>query len=161
MFYFIPMSSSKNPLLKIARYFVPIIIGSSILFVASCSSSSTGTEDPGDPDPPPPEEPNRLVSFSEDIQPIFNGNCTSSGCHDSGTQESGVDLTSYDAALSSTGTQYGTEIIDPGNPGNSPIVDKIEADPDFGVRMPKDRSALAQSEIDSIRAWIEDGAPNN
>ena len=160
MYHSSSTSHHRNFLFANTRYFVPILIGSLLLFLASCSSSSTGTEDPADPDPPP-EEPNRLVSFSEDIQPIFNGNCTSSGCHDSGTQESGVDLTSYDAALSSTGTQYGTEIIDPGNPDNSPIVDKIEADPEFGSRMPENRSALAQSEIDSIRAWIEDGAPNN
>lgn len=154
------ISRTGKNLFSTTRYFALIIIGVFSLLLASCSSSSTGTEDPEDPNPPP-EEPTRPVSFADDIQPIFNGNCATSGCHDSGTQESGVNLSSYDAALNSTGTQYGTKVIEPGEPDNSPLVDKIEPDPQFGSRMPQNTSALAQSEIDSIRAWIEDGAPNN
>ncbi|NGP76464.1 hypothetical protein G3570_07460 [Balneolaceae bacterium YR4-1] len=122
--------------------------------------SSTGPEP--DPDPDPTPNPDRPVSFSEDIQPIFSGNCTTSGCHDSNTQESGVNLTSYDAALNSIGVQYGTEIIDPGSSSNSPIVDKISNEnPQFGQRMPLNRQPLSDAEIDSVVAWINNGAPNN
>jgi mono/diheme cytochrome c family protein len=85
-----------------------------------------------------------------------------SGCHDSGTQESGVNLSSYDAALNSVGVQYGTEIIEPGSPNTSPIVDKISNEnPQEGERMPLNRQPLSDAEIDSIIAWIDDGAPNN
>ncbi|MGK7371257.1 MAG: c-type cytochrome domain-containing protein [Candidatus Halalkalibacterium sp. M3_1C_030] len=131
-----------------------------VTFISCGGGSSTGPEP--DPDPDPDPNPDRPVSFSEDIQPIFNGNCAVSGCHDSGTQESGVDLSSYDAALNSIGVQYGTEIIQPGDPNNSPIVDKISNDdPEFGQRMPFNRQPLSEAEIDSIIAWIEDDAPNN
>lgn len=129
--------------------------------ITACGGgSSTGPEP--DPDPDPTPNPDRPVSFSEDIQPIFNGNCAVSGCHDSATQESGVNFSSYDAALSSMGVQYGTEVINPGNPNNSPIVDKISNEnPEFGERMPLNRQPLSDAEIDSIFAWINDGAPNN
>ncbi len=129
--------------------------------MTACGGGSSTGPDP-DPDPDPMPDPDRPVSFSEDIQPIFNGTCAVSGCHDSGTQESGVNLSSYEAALNSVGVQYGTEIIDPGNPGNSPIVDKISNEnPAEGERMPLNRQPLSDTEIDSIIAWIDDGAPNN
>lgn len=133
-----------------------------LAIITACGGGGSSTGPEPDPDPDPTPNPDRPVSFSEDIQPIFNGNCAVSGCHDSNTQESGVNFSSYDAALSSIGIQYGTEVIDPGNPNNSPIVDKISNDnPEFGERMPLDRQPLSDADIDSIVAWIDDGAPNN
>ena len=124
--------------------------------------STTGPDPNPDPDPDPDPDPPRSVSFSQDIEPIFTGTCAVAGCHNSGTQESRVNLSTYDAALNSVGVQYGTEIINPGNPDDSPIIDKISNNnPQYGVRMPESGSPLSPAEIDSIRAWIEDGAPNN
>lgn len=133
-----------------------------LLLMVACGGDSSTGPDP-DPDPPDPDpDPPRSVSFSQDIQPIFTGTCAAAGCHDSGTQESGVHLSTYDDALSSVGVQYGTEIINPGNPNDSPIVDKISNDtPQFGARMPEGGPPLSSAQIDSIIAWIEDGAPNN
>lgn len=126
--------------------------------LVSCGGDSSSTG----PDPDPDPDPDRPVSYSQDIQPIFNGNCALSGCHDSGTQESGVNLSSYDDAINSVGVQYGTEIIQPGEPENSPIVDKISNEnPQEGERMPLNRSPLSEANIDSIVAWIENGAPDN
>lgn len=132
-----------------------LIISLGILLSACGGDSSTG------PDPDPDPDPNRNVSFSEDIQPIFQGNCATSGCHDSGTQESGVNLSSYQNAIDSEGVQYQELVINPENPDGSPLVDKIEPSPEIGERMPFEGNPLTQSEIDSIRAWIEDGAPDN
>mgnify|MGYP000398039416 CR=1 FL=1 len=158
MDYLITKSPEKSSFVTKIRYLIPVLITAVGLLLASCGGdNSTG---PGE-DPPPEEEPNRLVSYSEDIQPIFNGNCTSSGCHNSNSQQSGVNLSSYDAALASTGNQYSEKVINPGNPDESPLVDKIEENPEFGDRMPYNSSALFQADIDSIRAWIEDGAPDN
>lgn len=132
-----------------------------LLLVVACGGDSSTGPDP-DPDPDPDPNPDRNVSFSQDIAPIFNGNCAVSGCHDSGTAQNGVNLSSHSSALASVGAQYGTEVIEPGDPANSPIVDKISNDnPQFGERMPLNRGALNQAAIDSIVAWIEDGAPNN
>lgn len=135
-----------------------------VLFLAlvSCGGNGGSTGPDPDPNPDPDPDPNRAVSYSQDIQPIFTGNCAESGCHDSNTQEHGVDLSSYASAMNSVGVQYSTEIIVPGEPNNSPIVDKISNDnPEEGVRMPYQRNPLSQANIDSIVAWIEDGAPNN
>ncbi|MDX1673116.1 MAG: c-type cytochrome domain-containing protein [Balneolaceae bacterium] len=148
-------------------------MGTCTLFLASCGGSSTGSNGGGGNGGGGNGGgggSDRNVSFSEDIEPIFNGNCAVSGCHNATTQESGVNLSSHDAALSSVGDQYGIEVIQPGEPNaynpqtgeGSPIVDKIENDnPTFGERMPLNSGALDQAEIDSIKAWIDDGAPNN
>ena len=130
--------------------------------LVSCGGGGGSTGPDPDPNPDPTPEPDRPVSFSEDIEPIFSGSCAVSGCHTSGMQESGVDLSSYESAMNSVGDQYGTEIIMPGEPENSPIVDKISNDnPEFGERMPYQRGQLSSAQIDSIIAWIDDGAPNN
>lgn len=165
---------------------IPIILCSTALLVAGCGGgdgSSTGPDTNPDPDTDTDttntnnggdnnggddsggddnnNDTPQPVSFAQDITPIFSSSCAVSGCHDSGTQQSGVNLSSYDAVMNSMGNQYGEKVINPGNPDQSPLVDKIEADPEIPDRMPKGRAPLSQTKIDSIRAWIEDGAPNN
>jgi len=143
------------------RYWTVILVCSLGLWLASCSSSSTGSDggsnNGGNNGGNTPAEP----TFSN-VQQIFNGNCTTSGCHDSATQQSGVNLSSYDAAINSVGSQYGEKVIQPDDAEGSPLVDKISSDnPQFGVRMPKDRAPLSDDQIDLIRQWINDGAQNN
>ncbi|PAU93829.1 hypothetical protein CK503_09145 [Aliifodinibius salipaludis] len=142
-----------------SRFLIIICICFFSLVLASCGGDGNSTGPAPDQDPDP--DPDRKVSFSQDISPIFQASCAGSGCHDSGTQESGVNLNSYDDAMNSVGTQYEEKVINPGNPDESPLVDKIEPDPQEGQRMPYQRDPLSQANIDSIRAWIEDGAPDN
>lgn len=106
-----------------------------------------------------PIDPNE-ISYSEDIQPIFNSTCGGSGCHiDRST--SGVNLTSYNTVMNSVGSQYGSNIVLPGEPNESPIVDKIEPNPENGNRMPSGGPYLTADEINKIKAWIEGGAEDN
>lgn len=100
---------------KIPKSF--LIIGCMTSVLISCGDSSTSPET--NPDPIPREE-SRNVSYSQDIQPIFNTSCAVNGCHDAGTQESGVNLSSHDDAISSEGVQYRENVINPGNPDDSP-----------------------------------------
>ncbi|MEQ8525127.1 T9SS type A sorting domain-containing protein [Gracilimonas sp.] len=93
------------------------------------------------------------VDYAGQIQPIFNANCTS--CHGG---QSGVTLTSYSTTMNSVGDLYGTEIVVPGEPNNSPLVDKVEPNPSFGTRMPQGGPFLSTNEIDLIRQWISEGA---
>lgn len=93
------------------------------------------------------------VDYESEIQPIFSSNCIS--CHGG---QNGVTLSSYDAVMNSVGSQYGTNIVAPGQPNNSPIVDKVEPNPQFGVRMPQGGPYLSNEQIDLIRTWIEEGA---
>lgn len=93
------------------------------------------------------------VDYEDDIQPIFDQYCTS--CHGS---SSGVDLSNYEAVMNSVGNQYQTEIVEPGSPDESPLVDKIEPQPQFGSRMPQGGPFLSSEEIELIRTWISEGA---
>ncbi len=93
------------------------------------------------------------IDYETQIEPIFHNNCLS--CH---SPSRGVDFSSYTTLLNSVGNNYGSNLIVPGNPNASGIVDKIEnQNPQFGNRMPTG-GQLAQSEIDLIRQWISEGA---
>ncbi len=92
--------------------------------------------------------------YQQNIQPIFNNHCIS--CH-GGT--SGVTLSSYESVINSVGDQYGRNIVVPGNPSGSPIVDKISnANPQFGERMPQGGPYLSEAQIAAIIDWISRGA---
>lgn len=79
--------------------------------------------------------------------------CTS--CHGG---VSGIDLSTYESTMESTGELYQKEMIIPGAPGESPLVDKIEDDPQYGNRMPLNRQPLSKEQINLVRQWIEEGA---
>jgi hypothetical protein len=135
----------------IKKHTFPILLSLiMVLTLISCSDNS-GNDIMG-----PVED----VSFVNEIQPIFNGSCGGAGCHVGSTQ-SGVNLSSYDQVMSSTGQQYGREIVEPGSPDESPVVDKIEPNPQFGQRMPFGRGPLNSRQIEQIRVWIEEGALDN
>lgn len=93
------------------------------------------------------------VDYEDDIQPIFDQSCVS--CHSS---SSGIDFSNYQAVMESVSDQYGSEIVIPGEPDESPLVDKIEPTPQQGSRMPQGGPYLSSDEIDLIRTWIAEGA---
>lgn len=94
------------------------------------------------------------VSYYRDVRPILQKHCT--GCHQPAKKEGRVDLTSA-AAIHAGGFQ-GSELVVPGDPGESPLVWAII--PEFGEppAMPKDRPPLSTEEVDRIKAWIAAGA---
>lgn len=122
------------------------------LLLPACQSrkiDNTMIVDPGEP-----------VRFAQDIQPIFTSSCGGAGCHID-QSINGVELSNYEQVMSSIGVQYGEEIVVPGNPDASPLVDKIEPNPRFGMRMPLNRAPLTAQQVALIRTWIEEGAENN
>jgi hypothetical protein len=132
-----------------------------LLFImAGCSSDSDNGMITG---PDPNDNGNETpvdVSFANDVLPIFTQSCSGSGCHMPGSTN-GVSLGSWSAATSSVGLQYGGPVIIPGNALGSPLVDKLGSNPGFGVRMPDGRGALSSTQIQTIVAWIDEGALNN
>ena len=145
--------------MKRSTNFTGVLLCSLGLFLASCGDSSTGPDNGnggngnGNGEPPEPTFANVLE--------IFNSSCGGSGCH-IGERTNGVRLDSYDRVINSEGDQYGGLIVVPGEPDDSPVIDKISnSDPKFGDRMPRNRGALSSDQITLIREWIADGAQNN
>ncbi len=144
------------------RWLLSLFLVSALL--VGCSSSS----DSDNPVGPVMEEDDSdngsdvpaTARFAQDVLPLFQQSCASSGCHGS-SASSGVRLSSYEATMSSTGSQYGTLIVQPGNASASPLVDKIQTNPDRGQRMPLGRAAWSTSQIQTVVDWINAGALNN
>jgi mono/diheme cytochrome c family protein len=91
------------------------------------------------------------VSYRRDIQPIFDRNCVN--CHGG---SAGLWLDRYERIMA--GSNRGAVIM-PGNASQSELYRRITGQSQ--PRMPLGGSTLSQGDIDAIRTWIEEGAPNN
>lgn len=100
------------------------------------------------------------VSFQDDVLPIFLSTCGGSGCHVNEAVNR-VELTNYQATINSFAETYNTALVLPGNVAGSPLIDKILANPRFGVRMPDSAPPLTNAQIEIISTWVEDGALDN
>jgi mono/diheme cytochrome c family protein len=75
-----------------------------------------------------------------------------------GVQVSGLDLTSL-ASLRTGGALSGSDIIKPGDPCGSLLIQKLGEAPPFGARMPLDGPPyLDARQIRTIADWIAEGA---
>jgi hypothetical protein len=89
------------------------------------------------------------VDYNLTIQPIFDNYCT--GCHISG-HSSGLNLTSYAEMIK--GGNSGV-VVKAGDAANSLLVQRLEGS--VSSQMPSS-GALADSTIDIIKQWINEGA---
>ena len=100
------------------------------------------------------------VNFATQIQPIFSQRCDH--CHSGGGAPQGLRLdaaNSYDDLVDVPSQEVPSlKRVDPGDPDNSYLVQKIEGTAAVGGRMPLGGSRLPQEEIDLIRQWIGQGA---
>ena len=89
-------------------------------------------------------------SFSRDIRPILSGKCFK--CHgpDRETREADFRLDRRESAIDA-------DVIIPGNPSESWILDVVSSD-DPDLRMPPKGDPFSAEEIESLRAWIQNGA---
>jgi mono/diheme cytochrome c family protein len=97
------------------------------------------------------------VSYTAQIQPIFNAHCIS--CHSSPASPTygDLDLTSYAGLMDSVGTH--APVVVPGNPDASYLVRRIEGT--VTPQMPQGGSPLSGVQIALIVQWIDEGALNN
>ena len=86
------------------------------------------------------------VDYGTEIQPILANNCNS--CHSGGGN--GFDSSPYNDLIASTSSTYNRNHIIPGDANNSPLVDKIEANPQVGSRMPQG-GQLTTDQINKIK----------
>ncbi len=98
-----------------------------------------------------------------DIQDVFfEGLCT--GCHAGPSAPRGLDLSGPHAWTRLVDrpavSRPSMNLVSPGDPDNSYLIVKLEGGSGMsGQRMPRGRPARKPIEIDTIRAWIADGAP--
>lgn len=110
----------------------------------------------------------REVSFAADVQPILDVACLE--CHTTsgeGTAASGFAVNDYDSVMK--GTDFGPVVV-AGSSISSTLYMVIAGKTDPEIRMPphheeawaEGRGApLADEEIETIAAWIDQGAKNN
>ncbi len=99
------------------------------------------------------------VSFANDVRPILDARCVE--CHQPGAEGhevSGLALENYEDLM--RGTKFGPVVI-PGDTLTSALIILIEGRADPAIAMPHNRWNLSQPEIDTIKAWVEQGAKDN
>jgi hypothetical protein len=94
-----------------------------------------------------PEPVTETVSYSQDIQPIFNSSCALSGCHAGNVSPNLTEGQSYDALMNG-----GFVNLD------APNQSKIYTEMAPGGGMSAYTNANAAN---TVLAWIQQGAPNN
>ncbi len=118
----------------------------------SLTGSSIGAQD----DDGGGDEGETEISYENDIQPIFNANCTSY-CHSGGgNYAGGLDLTSYENLMA--GTNAHGLVVNPGYADYSILIQKLSDNPPFGQQMPLNQPPLEASLVDLIAEWINAGA---
>jgi hypothetical protein len=105
------------------------------------------------------------VSFSSQIQPIFTASCVNAGCHPGGSAPFSLASGASYANLVNVSSIAGPCAVNmmrvlPGNPAASSLVNRLEGT-SCGVQMPLGGSPLPVSQLQLIRDWISQGAPNN
>lgn len=122
-------------------------------------------QDPGAMMPMEPE----TVSFSRDIQPVFDMHCIR--CHVTGgfANNSGIPLrliqgVSYGLLVNRTSVQNSNwTLVEPEQPDVSLLYLKIsQTSPPIGRQMPWDKgTVVTPEEMELVRTWIAEGARNN
>jgi hypothetical protein len=135
-------------------------IGFLILFAAAMTGGCRDLGQEPAPAPSAPSTPDSVpaatVSFQNDIRPIFaNPAIGCLGCHGG---SGGLFLGTRQGLI--TGGVHGAAVL-PGNSAESLLIKKLSATPPFGSRMPEGGSPVADSLVQKIRNWIDQGALDN
>jgi dipeptidyl aminopeptidase/acylaminoacyl peptidase len=104
-----------------------------------------------------PEKATGEVSFFKDVLPILRAkNCT--GCHQPAKRGGEYVMTEFASLLK--GGESGEASVVPGKPEKSNLIAQITAK-DGKADMPKDAKPLSETEVATIRRWIELGAKDD
>jgi hypothetical protein len=101
-----------------------------------------------------------LPDFDSILSDVLEPLCTN--CHVGATAPLGLRLDSanaYDLLVGVPSQQQPSLLlVDPGNPDDSYLIQKLEGTAATGGQMPLDGAPLPQADIDVVRQWITDGA---
>lgn len=93
------------------------------------------------------------VDFSTEIKPILNKHCIT--CHGGVKKNGGFSILFEEEAFAIN--ESGLPAIVPGSPNSSELIKRLtHSDPE--LRMPYQRAALSDEEIDLLKTWIRQGA---
>ncbi len=121
-----------------------------------------GGDNPAEPSPSPVNS-SGLSKFSQIQNQIFSQNCTSSGCHGTANNQANLLLTEGNSFSNLVNVQSVLfpqyKRVVPGNSSQSLLIKILKGE--VSPQMPLNRTPLPAEIIDSIAAWIDDGALNN
>jgi hypothetical protein len=126
-----------------------------VIILTSILISCTKGNDPGIV---PVDEP-VLVSFKDDVQPIFNQNCIT--CHPNSGNMSLLEDASYANLVDVISPEYGIVRVSPFHADSSVICMKLHGVEGYGFLMPLNGIPLDPIEIKTIEDWIDQGALDN
>ncbi|MGH1363231.1 MAG: hypothetical protein ACRBF0_06715 [Calditrichia bacterium] len=127
-----------------------LISGLTVVILAqfnSCSGDGSTNVDPEN-------FPDSNLSWNLHIRPILQDNCAVSGCHDSGTQQNGLDLQADPPTFQSNNRL----VVVPFSRTTSFLYAILFQETDGIPRMPKERGALSDAKVTAIGTWIDEGA---
>jgi hypothetical protein len=138
-----------------------------LLFIIALSANLSCRDAGSEPTAPNTPPSGSTVSFSQQIQPIFNNNgCV--GCHGGSgglTLAPGQSYNNLVKVNAQAGCTTKKRVL-PGNPDESVLYIRISATTTStecgpNSRMPQGGPRLPQATIDLVRDWIAQGANNN
>ena len=101
------------------------------------------------------------ATFAQVQETIFDVSCALSGCHSDGAWPDLSAGQAYDNIVNVESSRS-IALVEPGDPDNSYLYLKLLADADIdGSRMPPGGPYLTPDALETVRAWIENGAPND
>jgi hypothetical protein len=136
------------------------IYGGSLL-LAACSGNGSGLDANGNPADSGSAVPELSADFDSLQANVFTPIC--SVCHVGGAAPEGLRLDAADSYNLLVGVPS-TEVpslmrVNPGDPDNSYLIQKLEGTAAVGERMPRGGPYLSTETIAFIRQWITNGAP--
>lgn len=108
--------------------------------------------------------PGTASTWAGSVEPLFAARCALAGCHDGNNAANGLDLRPGRAWTSIVGVASGQDasrdLVRPFDASESYLLAKVTG---AGLlnRMPLGQSKLADSEVEALRRWIEEGAAKN
>jgi WD40 repeat protein len=100
------------------------------------------------------EDAKPKVNFTDNVSAIFQNRCNS--CHNGDKKKGGLTLETYGGVMAGGGSGA---VVEPGDAGNSRLflLCSHEEEP----KMPPMQPKIPDAEINTIKAWIDGGAPEN
>ena len=100
--------------------------------------------------------PEKDISFTKHMEPLFMQKCAISYCHTSGSPYTALDLTTPNAWNNLMYYQYGTLVV--AKDTNCVLLQRLKG---ILPRMPKDRDPLNDNQLNGVKQWILEGAKYN